>query len=210
MPKRGLALVRVGVSALAAVAVLAVSLATGAAWGIALTASWSAAAVVYLAWVWLSLGRMDADAARSHAREEDGSRAAADIVLLAASIASLAGVGAALVYAGNHTAEEALTIGLGVLGVALGWATVHTVFALRYGALYYGDPVGGIDFDEPPDYRDFAYVAFTIGMTFQVSDTAVHATRVRRNVLRHAFLSYVFGTVIIAVTINLVASLLKP
>jgi uncharacterized membrane protein len=210
MPKRGLALLRVGVSALVGAAVLGITAATGSPWGIALTASWSAAAFVFLAWIFVALGRMDADATRVHAREEDGSRAAADIALIAASVASLAGVGAALVYAGNHTTEEALTIALGVLGVGLGWATVHTVFGLRYGALYYGDPIGGIDFDEPPDYRDFAYMAFTIGMTFQVSDTAVHARKVRRNVLRHAVLSYLFGTVIIAVTINLVASLLKP
>jgi len=73
-------------------------------------------------------------------------------------------------------------------------------------------PLGGIDFKndgDPPDYQDFAYVAFTVGMTFQVSDTDVQARTIRRTVLRHALLSYLFGAVILAVTINVIASLLQ-
>jgi uncharacterized membrane protein len=86
---------------------------------------------------------------------------------------------------------------------------VHTLFTLRYAALYYGRPGGGIRFNsaEPPTYADFAYLAFTVGMTFQVSDTALHSTTLRRTVLQHALLSYLFGTGILATTINLVASL---
>ena len=77
--------------------------------------------------------------------------------------------------------------------------------------MYYGDPIGGIDFndEEPPSYRDFAYVAFTIGMTFQVSDTSLTSKPMRRLALRHALLSFVFGAVILALTINSVASLLQ-
>jgi len=90
---------------------------------------------------------------------------------------------------------------------------VHTVFALRYARLFYADPPGGIDFKnhgtEPPDYRDFAYVAFTIGMTFQVSDTDIQSRIVRRTVLRHALLSFFFGAVILATTVNVIASLLN-
>ena len=89
---------------------------------------------------------------------------------------------------------------------------VHTVFTLRYAHEYYRPPVGGIDFkssDQPPDYRDFAYVAFTVGMTFQVSDTDVQDLIVRRTVLGHALLGYLFGAVIIAITINVVAQLLQ-
>jgi len=91
----------------------------------------------------------------------------------------------------------------------LSWAVVHTVYTLRYAAAYYGEPAGGIGFNggEPPSYRDFAYLAFTIGMTFQVSDTALQTTALRRTALRHALLSYLFGTGILAVTINLVAGL---
>ena len=93
---------------------------------------------------------------------------------------------------------------LSVASVALAWATVHTLFTTRYARLYYTGPDGGIDFNEadPPRYADFA---FTIGMTFQVSDTDLGTNEVRRTALRHALLSYVFGAVVIATTINLVA-----
>ena len=89
---------------------------------------------------------------------------------------------------------------------------MHTLYALRYGDLYYGDPIGGIDFndDEPPDYLDFAYLAFTIGMTFQVSR---HEPRSRSRcagcAIRHALLSFLFVAVIGALAINSVASLLQ-
>jgi uncharacterized membrane protein len=86
---------------------------------------------------------------------------------------------------------------------------LHTVYTLRYARLYYSDPVGGIDFnsDDRPSYFDFAYVAFGIGMAFQVADTNIQTTRIRRVVLRHALLSFVFATLIVAVTVNLVAGL---
>jgi uncharacterized membrane protein len=82
---------------------------------------------------------------------------------------------------------------------------------LRYARLYYrSGQIGGIDFNEegPPDYLDFAYVAFTIGLTFQVSDTNLSSKQIRRLALRHALLSYLFGAVIIGLTINVVATLL--
>jgi uncharacterized membrane protein len=83
------------------------------------------------------------------------------------------------------------------------------VFVLRYGRLYYSRPQSGIDFSgESRDYPDFAYLALMIGMCFQVFDTNLTGDRVRRTALHHALLSYVFGTVIVAVTVILVASLL--
>jgi uncharacterized membrane protein len=79
-----------------------------------------------------------------------------------------------------------------------------------YARLYYGDTPGGIEFNEPdrPDYLDFAYLAFTIGMTFQVSDTNLTSKAVRRTALRHGLVSYLFGAVIIALVINIVAALI--
>jgi len=99
--------------------------------------------------------------------------------------------------------------GLGLLSVAVSWFTVHTIYALRYALLYYAEPVGGVDFnqEDPPCYRDFAYLALTIGTTFQVSDTDLQTTRVRVTALHHSLLSYLFGAVILAATINLIASL---
>jgi uncharacterized membrane protein len=82
---------------------------------------------------------------------------------------------------------------------------------VRYGDIFYADPVGGVTFnqDEKPDYRDFAYLAFTIGMTYQVSDTSLTNTVIRRAVSRHALLSFLFGAVIVALAINTVSSLLQ-
>ena len=94
--------------------------------------------------------------------------------------------------------------------VILSWATVHTVFTLRYARLYYALG-GGIDFHEEraPAYGDFAYLAFTIGMTYQVSDTTIASRTIRRTALHHAYMSYLFGTVVVAMTINVIASLLN-
>jgi uncharacterized membrane protein len=80
---------------------------------------------------------------------------------------------------------------------------------MMYARQYYTDEDGGIDFnsDEPPVWTDFAYVAFTIGMTFQVSDTDLQTPALRRLALRQMLISYLFGAVIIAITINLVAGL---
>ena len=88
---------------------------------------------------------------------------------------------------------------------------MHTLYLVRYGDLYYSDPIGGIEFgdDGPPDYHDFAYLAFTIGMTFQVSDTDLNLKKMRRTALRHALLSFLFVGVIGALAINSVASLLQ-
>ncbi len=96
-----------------------------------------------------------------------------------------------------------------VLSIVLAWATVHTVYALRYAQLYYHRAAGGVDFNDTsaPCYPDFAYLALTIGMTFQVSDTDLTTTTFRRLAIRHALLSYAFGALIIAVTINLIAGL---
>ncbi len=86
----------------------------------------------------------------------------------------LAAVGLALLRAGSAGgATKAYLISLGVVSVALSWGLVHTIFTLRYARSYYSPVEGGIDFneDDPPTYLDFAYLALTIGMTFQVSDT---------------------------------------
>ncbi len=170
---------------------------------------WDTVAVIYTGWLALVLLRRDAEQTAERATVTDPDRVATDVALLTAAVASLVTVGFVLIRAGRGGDAEFLQVGLGVLSVVLSWAMVHTLFTLRYAALYYGEPGGGIDFNgpEPPTYRDFAYLAFTIGMTFQVSDTALQSTVLRRTALRHALLSYLFGTGILATTVNLVASL---
>jgi uncharacterized membrane protein len=98
--------------------------------------------------------------------------------------------------------------GLAVLSVALSWILLHTLYALRYARLYYAQG-GGISFnqDEPPRYSDFAYLAFTLGMTYQVSDTNISRSDIRGAALGHALLSFLFGSFVLATTINLIAGL---
>jgi uncharacterized membrane protein len=187
-----------------------VALAVGhtAGWRFALT-GWVAAASVYVAWTQLILRRMDAEQTCRWVTREDPTRWVADVVILSASIASLAGVGY-VVAAGSHsgaTAVEAAVVG--ILTVAASWFAVHTLYTVHYARLYYSDEPGGINFHdpEPPRFRDFAYVAFTVGMTYQVSDTEIGLTAIRATVLRHALISYLLGAVVLAVTINLLAGL---
>jgi uncharacterized membrane protein len=206
----GLAAKRVVAGALGGIAVAAIALAQGASWSVAALGATDVAALVFVAWVWISVAGADSGATARLARAEDASRTAAEAVLLGAGTASLLAVGFTLAQASHaHAPGRGLLTALALVSVALAWSAVHTVYALRYARLYYSPPDGGIDFKgERPDYLDFAYLALTIGMTFQVSDTDLTAKRVRRQALRHALTSYVFGTVIVAITVSSVASLL--
>lgn len=180
-------------------------------WQVATLIGWSVSAAAFVASVWFSVGRMDGVATAEFATIEDDSRAAADLVLITASAASLLGVALTLLKAsGESGAARVSIIGIATLSVILAWGAVHTVFMLRYARLYFANG-GGIDFNDQqsPTYMDFAYVAFTIGMTYQVSDTAVTVKDIRRSAFRHALLSYVFGTGVVAMLINVVAGLLN-
>ena len=179
-------------------------------WEYAPLLGWDAAGLVFTGWVWAAITRMDPAATRAHATREDPSRGPSDVIVVVAAVASLAAVGPVLVAAASATgATQGVLAGLAVASVVVSWFTVHTLFTLRYAALYHGPPGEGIDFnqDDPPRYTDFAYLAFTIGMTFQVSDTDLKTHPIRAAALRHALLSYLFGSVILAATINLLVSL---
>jgi uncharacterized membrane protein len=207
--RRDTALVRVIVSGSVGV-IVAAAAASVASWQVSSLLAWDMASVVFCAWVWITVRGADAATTRRLATREDDSRPAADLVLVAASVASLLGVGLALLKAsGESGTARVLTTTVAVVTVALSWLAVHTVFTLRYAHLYYLDG-GGIDFhnDQDPDYGDFAYVAFTLGMTYQVSDTDLTSKRIRSTALRHALVSYVFGIAVIATTVNVVAGLL--
>ncbi len=184
-------------------------------WGLAVVAGWDAAALAFLMTVWPIILRADGPHAEQLATREDETRGSARLLLVGASAASLLGVGFALILAGREGgAQRVLLIGVAVLTVVLSWTVVNTVYALRYADLHYRSKATGIDFadsagQERPTYRDFAYVAFTIGMCYQVSDTAVRDRRIRRTVLAHALLSYLFGVVIVGGSVNLIAGLLR-
>jgi uncharacterized membrane protein len=179
-------------------------------WTYAPLVGWDVAALLFVAWIWLSVRRMDAKRTGAHATREDPGRALSDLILLVAAVASLVAVGYLLVQgAGADSPRRNVVGGLAVASIVLSWFTVHTVYALRYARLYYVEEEGGVDFhqDASPDYQDFTYLAFTLGMTFQVSDTDLQSSDIRHTALRHALLSYLFGAVILAGTVNLIAGL---
>jgi len=171
---------------------------------------WIAAACTYCLWVWLTVSRMDANRTARHATVEDPSRGLSELLILAGSLFSLAGVVWVLIRTGESASSLRIAAAALALGsVALSWWLVHTLFTLRYAHLYYRGTVGGVDFNqsEPPQYTDFAYLAFTIGMTFQVSDTNLTSLEVRKTALHHGLLSYLFGSVILATLVNLIAGI---
>ena len=181
-------------------------------WQIGTLVGWDVAAAVYVVWTWATVWHRDPAATARLALREDPGRATADALLLIASVTSLLAVAAAIAAgrtggSGTRDLHAALAVG----SVALSWTVTQTVYSLHYARLYYSHPAGGIDFNQqaPPRYSDFAYLAFTVGMTFQVSDTSLQTAALRATALRQALLSYLLGAVILATTINLVAGLLR-
>ncbi|WP_432561753.1 DUF1345 domain-containing protein [Kineococcus sp. SYSU DK003] len=208
-------------SARRALTSLAVGLAAGAVVGLLAhprllpLVSWTVTVAVLLTWVWRKSWPQDAAGTNRLADEERSTRST-DAWLIAAAVASLAVVVVALVQSSSR--QDPVTVAsvlLSVVSVALSWALVNTVYAFKYARLYYldepgtGGPARGIDFkqDGDPRYSDFAYLAFTIGMSYAVSETEPTTTRARKAALGHALLSYAFGTGVLAVAINLVTNL---
>ncbi len=210
MTLSGLALKRVIVGGAAGLVAAALAAAAGASWSVAALCAIDVATCASVVWVWANIAGADAAATARIARSEDASRAAAEAVLVGAGVTGLIAVAFTLAQAGRSVApDRGLLTALAIGSVALASLAVHTVWLLRYARLYFSPPDGGIDFHgETPDYGDFAYLALTIGMCFQVSDTELTGKRVRRVALHHALLSYLYGTVIVAVTVNSVAALL--
>ncbi|WP_223246493.1 DUF1345 domain-containing protein [Curtobacterium sp. ER1/6] len=183
------------------------SVTVGPRW--AASIGWAAACAVYVVTA-LPLLRADADRTARLASREDPRRTVSDLLLVGAAGASVVALLVVLSIAkGLHGPSQDLAAALGVVSVALSWLLVQTLFTLRYAELWYSGTPGGIDFNqqEPPRYSDFAYFALTVGMTYQVSDTSITESRIRVVTLRHALLSFFFGTVVIASVVNLVAGL---
>jgi|SRR3954447_4498545 uncharacterized membrane protein len=175
-------------------------------WATAALVAWVAVALVFLIWTWAALWSLGTEDIAWAAAREDGSRPVRDLALIAISVGTLMAVAVAIFRAREN---PPLRVVLGVTCIAASWLVLNTVFTLRYARLYYLDPRGGVDFnqEDDPTFPDFAYLAFTIGMCFQVSDTSLQKTAVRATALRHALTSFVFDVVIIAVTVNVIAGL---
>lgn len=155
---------------------------------------------------WLTLWPMNAEDTHRNASREDFRPAIEECVVVGTALCGLVAIVVLLLDGRSGKGNAAAAVALG--GVFMSWAALHLMYSARYAYTYYrtGD---GIDFnsEQPPTYRDFLYFSYNLGMTYQVSDTDVSSPRIRAIALRHCLLSYVFGTSILATTINLVTGI---
>jgi uncharacterized membrane protein len=152
-------------------------------------------------------------AMKQNAAAQDDGALAVLILTAAAAMASLGAIFAELAVVERSDPHYGLYGVLAVGTITLSWVFIHTVFALHYAHVFYGEGArkNGLRFpeDNQPDYWDFIYFAFVIGMTFQVSDVAVTHKSVRRTVVAHGVLSFFFATAVVAMTVNIVASMIQ-
>ncbi|HTD99107.1 MAG TPA: DUF1345 domain-containing protein [Mucilaginibacter sp.] len=157
---------------------------------------------------------------RKIAKLQDSSRYLLFVFVIAASIVSLGAIIFLLKSTKGHASAEVTEhVLLAMAAVIVSWALVHTIFTMRYAHLYYdtntddGKPKkgGGLQFPDElePDYLDFAYFSFVIGMTFQVSDVEISSRKIRRNALVHSLISFAFNTAIVALSINVISGMIS-
>jgi len=167
----------------------------------------AATGAIFVVAGWILLWPMDADETRHNARREAFRPVVEELVVVGAALGALVSVVVLLIRGHDNSDPAAAAIALA--GVFMAWAGLHLMYAARYAYLFYERPGKGIDFnsDDQPAFRDFFYFSYNLGMTYQVSDTSVSSPIIRAVALRHCLLSYVFGTVVLATTINLVAGM---
>jgi uncharacterized membrane protein len=180
---------------------------------------WNVFALTYLIMGWIILFTKPIEEIKKTAAKDDGSAPYVFIMILLSSCGSMFMVLLLLISNDLHTSKNNFLVPITVAGMLLSWVMVHTLFAFHYAHDYYGPDVkdktkhvGGLDFpgkNDNPDYIDFAYFAFVIGCTFQVSDIEITSRKIRRLVLVHQLISFGLNTFVLALSINLVASLSK-
>ncbi len=163
---------------------------------------------------WTTFSITTSQQIREQVRVQDSSRAIIFIIVLIATIASFLAVLLLLVAKEKFKGAETFHLIVAIAGMILSWFLIHTIFTLRYAHIFYGDDednpkthAGGLAFpdDGMPDYFDFAYFSFVLGMTFQVSDVQITSKYLRRLAMWHGMLSFGYNTIMIALTINLIA-----
>ncbi|GGE24105.1 hypothetical protein GCM10011390_49390 [Aureimonas endophytica] len=175
---------------------------------------WNAGAMLYLVTSWVQMLRADIASLRRRAAKQDEAEWIVLALAIAATLVSLAAIGIELHVSGPGDQKPPLShLGLAGLTIAISWAFIHTVITLHYARLFYGTgskPVGGLEFPKTvePDYADFLYFSFTIGAAAQTSDVAVSSRAMRRVVLVQTILAFLFNTTILALAINIGASLI--
>jgi|ERR1700677_482988 len=179
--------------------------------------TWDFFSFCILVMVWIRMVSASPQSARRSARLQDTSYTAIFVFVVISACASLFALAVLLGSAAKDLSRGMLTehILLSVATVVTSWSLVHTVFALRYAHAYYrkaesAEHCGGLDFPggAKPDYIDFAYFSFIIGMTFQVSDVQITSRSIRRLALIHSIVSFAFNMVILALAVNIISGLL--
>ncbi len=195
-------------------AALSLTLTGGLIWPSRIIMTWVVYALTVLFLAWAAIGTMHPREALNTYRIQDSSRWLIFLFVLLAAVVSLAAVVVLLVYVKPMPVHHyRLYVSLSAIAVVSSWWLVHTLFVLRYAHLYYGNghtKPGGLNFPDTvePNYMDFAYFTFGIGMTSQVADVGPTNGSMRRLVLWHSLLSFGFNTSIIALTINVLSGLL--
>ncbi len=152
------------------------------------------------------------------AQKDDGSGVFVIVFTIIASFAAMVTVLMLVIASKTEDKNEILRVIICFSSVMLSWFLVHTIFTFHYAHLFYDVQKGdttkqkmGLEFpsDEEPDYLDFAYFSFVVGMTFQVSDVQITNKTMRRLVLLHGLIAFVLNTFVVALTINFIAGLSK-
>lgn len=181
-----------------------------------LLVGWNAGVALYLATTWTMMVRSDVHELRQRAARHDEGEWTIILLAMAATLSSLAAIGAELLQAGAGDPFRLWRAGIAAVTILMSWLFVHTIMAQHYAHDYYlreghlTEKPGLIfpDRIEEPDYWDFAYFAFTIGVAAQTADIAIASPRIRRVALAHSVLAFFFNTAILALAINVGASLL--
>jgi uncharacterized membrane protein len=185
--------------------------------GLKFLSGWNVVAGVYLGLAWAHIAHADATETRRHARAQDVSAYIIFVTVLVTSFASVGAIEVLLEGVKNLPAfSKAVNVVLSLTALVLSWLLIHTVYTFHYARRYYDShpvtkaDVRGLEFPggDNPDYLDFAYYAFVIGMTAQVSDVAVASRHIRRITLLHGILSFLFNIAILALSINIIVGVI--
>jgi len=168
--------------------------------------AWDIAVGLYLVLAFRLMTNSDVDRIRRRAARQDEGRITILVLVVASAMASLLAIVAEL----GGANRQPMHLALAAVTILLSWAFIHTIFAIHYAHEYYGGKAhkgGGLNFpgDEPPDYWDFVYFSFVVGMTSQVSDVAVTSRALRRLVAAHGVVSFIFNVTLLALTVNIAA-----
>lgn len=177
---------------------------------------WDIFAFVYIGTGWIIFFNRPPEQIRKVARIDDGSRSFVSFIIILSSFSSLFATLLLLLGKDISSSSHPINLPVVIFGMLSSWAMVHTTFSIHYAHLYYNDNeddktkhAAGLSFpkEKTPDYLDFAYFAFVIGMTFQVSDVQIESRIIRRTALLHGLIAFALNTFVVALTINLIAGL---